>query len=71
MSQKNAEGPSWARTDWPQTANGELVSALDGNWGEIVVKAGAALGKKAAAEGAPRRALPMCCRRRATPSAPS
>jgi 2-oxoglutarate dehydrogenase E1 component len=51
-AQKNAEGPSWARTDWPQTANGELVSALDGNWGEIVVKAGAALGKKAAAEGA-------------------
>ena len=51
-SRKNAEGPSWARTDWPQTANGELVSALDGNWGEIVVKTGAALGKKAAAEGA-------------------
>lgn len=52
-AKKNAEGPSWARADWPQTANGELVSALDGNWGEIVVKAGAALGKKAAAEGAP------------------
>src|SRR3569623_1063259 len=50
---KNAEGPSWARADWPQTANGELVSALDGNWGEILVKTGAALGKKAAAEGAP------------------
>ena len=50
---KNAEGPSWARSDWPQTANGELVSALDGNWGEILVKTGAALGKKAAAEGAP------------------
>ena len=49
---KNAEGPSWARADWPQTANGELVSALDGNWGEILVKTGAALGKKAAAEGA-------------------
>jgi 2-oxoglutarate dehydrogenase E1 component len=52
-AKKNADGPSWARADWPQTANGELVSALDGNWGEIVVKAGAALGKKAAAEGAP------------------
>ena len=38
---KNAEGPSWARADWPQSANGELVSALDGNWGEITVKAGA------------------------------
>ena len=49
---KNAEGPSWARTDWPQTANGDLVSALDGNWGEILVKTGAAMGKKAAADGA-------------------
>ncbi len=27
-----ASGPSWARNDWPQIANGELVSALDGNW---------------------------------------
>ncbi|MEQ8746118.1 2-oxoglutarate dehydrogenase E1 component [Pyruvatibacter sp.] len=27
-----ATGPSWARTDWPQIANGELVSALDTNW---------------------------------------
>lgn len=49
----NAEGPSWQRQDWPQSANGELVSALDGNWGEIAVKTGAALTKKAAAEGAP------------------
>jgi 2-oxoglutarate dehydrogenase E1 component len=52
-AQKNAEGPSWARSDWPQPINGELVSALDGNWGELVVKSGAALGKKAAAEGGP------------------
>src|SRR3982751_7035432 len=52
-AKKNAEGPSWARADWPQVANGELVSALDGNWGEIVVTTGAALGKKAVAEGAP------------------
>jgi len=51
--EKSADGPSWARADWPQTANGELVSALDGNWGEIAVKAGAALGRKAAAEGTP------------------
>ncbi len=52
-ARKNAEGPSWARTDWPQQINGELVSALDGNWGELVVKTNAALGKKAAADGAP------------------
>jgi 2-oxoglutarate dehydrogenase E1 component len=44
----NAEGPSWQRSDWPQAANGELVSALDGNWGEISVKAEKALSKKAA-----------------------
>ena len=49
----NADGPSWGRSDWPQTANGDLVSALDGNWGEIVVKTGAALTKKAAETGAP------------------
>ncbi len=47
----NAEGPSWQRSDWPQTANGELVSALDGNWSEITVKTGAALARKAVGEG--------------------
>jgi 2-oxoglutarate dehydrogenase E1 component len=32
---KNASGPSWSRPSWPLQANGELVSALDGNWGLI------------------------------------
>jgi len=32
---KNAKGASWAKANWPITANGELVSALDGNWGLI------------------------------------
>jgi 2-oxoglutarate dehydrogenase E1 component len=50
---KNADGPTWARSDWPPVANGELVSALDGDWGDITVKTGVAMGKKAAAEGAP------------------
>jgi 2-oxoglutarate dehydrogenase E1 component len=27
-----AAKPSWARKDWPVVSNGELVSALDGNW---------------------------------------
>mgnify|MGYP002622295221 CR=1 FL=1 len=31
---KEAKGASWKRADWPPAANGELVSALDGNWGE-------------------------------------
>jgi len=32
---KEAEGPSWKRPGWPQTANGELVAALDGDWGPV------------------------------------
>ena len=32
---KNAKGASWARPSWPLQANGELVSALDGNWGLV------------------------------------
>jgi len=53
---KNADGPSWQRQDWPQPMNGELVSALDGNWGEfgkIATKAQAAVQKKAEAAGQP------------------
>src|SRR5262245_40451819 len=30
-----ARGPSWQHPDWPQLVNGELVSALDGNWVEV------------------------------------
>ncbi len=51
VAQQNAEGPSWGRKDWPQSANGELVSALDGNWGEIAVKTEKAVAKKAEAMG--------------------
>ncbi|KAA5602449.1 2-oxoglutarate dehydrogenase E1 component [Blastochloris sulfoviridis] len=29
---RSARGASWKRADWPVPANGELVSALDGNW---------------------------------------
>jgi 2-oxoglutarate dehydrogenase E1 component len=32
---KNAKGASWSRQSWPLQANGELVSALDGNWGLV------------------------------------
>jgi 2-oxoglutarate dehydrogenase E1 component len=31
----NARGASWERANWPLKANGELVSALDGDWGAI------------------------------------
>ncbi|PZQ51517.1 MAG: 2-oxoglutarate dehydrogenase E1 component [Rhodovulum sulfidophilum] len=29
----NAQGPSWARGDWPPVPNDELTAALDGQWG--------------------------------------
>lgn len=29
---KEVQGASWRRQDWPMHANGEMVSALDGNW---------------------------------------
>jgi 2-oxoglutarate dehydrogenase E1 component len=32
---QNAEGPSWARADWPPLPRGDLVAALDGDWGEV------------------------------------
>ena len=32
----NARGASWARPDWPPLPGGELVAALDGNWGEVL-----------------------------------
>ncbi|GLQ08354.1 2-oxoglutarate dehydrogenase subunit E1 [Devosia yakushimensis] len=50
-AQKSADGPSWGRKDWPQSANGELVSALDGNWGEVAIKTEKAIAKKAEAMG--------------------
>src|SRR5690606_26131874 len=37
---KEAKGASWKRSDWPVIANGELVSALDGNWGSAAAEAG-------------------------------
>ncbi len=32
---KNAEGPSWARDNWPLTPRDDLTSALDGNWATV------------------------------------
>jgi len=32
---KQAEGPSWKRPGWPAAENGELVAALDGDWGPV------------------------------------
>ncbi|MEM8689364.1 MAG: 2-oxoglutarate dehydrogenase E1 component [Pseudomonadota bacterium] len=30
-----AKGASWERADWPPAANGEMVSALDGDWAQV------------------------------------
>ncbi len=32
---KAAKGASWKKPNWPIVANGELVSALDGDWGTV------------------------------------
>ena len=46
--QKSARGASWAKPNWPIHANGELVSALDGNWGVVEKKVGEKIQAKAA-----------------------
>ena len=49
---KSAEGASWQRKNWPIAANGELISALDGNWGAVEKIVGDKLKGKADAKGA-------------------
>jgi 2-oxoglutarate dehydrogenase E1 component len=49
---KNAEGPSWARHNWPLTPRDELTSALDGDWLEVEKAVGTKLAAKAQAKGA-------------------
>ncbi len=50
--QKNAEGPSWGRDNWPLTPRDDLTSALDGNWATVEKAVGAKLVAKAQAKGA-------------------
>jgi 2-oxoglutarate dehydrogenase E1 component len=33
--EKSAHGPTWKKPNWPIIANGELVSALDGDWAVV------------------------------------
>src|ERR1700716_857370 len=49
---KKAEGPSWARDNWPLAPRDELTSALDGNWGPLERSIGARLAVKPQAKGA-------------------
>jgi 2-oxoglutarate dehydrogenase E1 component len=50
--QRNAEGPSWGRDNWPLTPRDELTSALDGNWVTVEKAVGAKLATRAQARGA-------------------
>ncbi len=36
---KEAQGPSWARADWPPAPNDDLTHALDGHWPEVAAEA--------------------------------
>ncbi|EJF85387.1 2-oxoglutarate dehydrogenase E1 component [Bartonella rattimassiliensis] len=44
---KNAEGATWQRDHWPLKANGELVSAIDGDWSSLERYLGDKLKEKA------------------------
>jgi 2-oxoglutarate dehydrogenase E1 component len=48
---KSAEGPSWARHNWPLAPRDELTSALDGNWAEVEKAVGTKIAAKAQAKG--------------------
>lgn len=48
---KNAEGASWKKPNWPIAANGELVSALDGDWAEVEKHVESKVNEKAAKGG--------------------
>ena len=48
--QREAEGPSWARTDWPPMPADDLTGALTGEWAEIDAKAAGTKIKDKAAE---------------------
>ena len=50
--EKNAHGPHWKAPNWPVAANGELVSALDGNWAVTEKQIAAKLEAKASGAGA-------------------
>ncbi|MCB8818988.1 2-oxoglutarate dehydrogenase E1 component [Microvirga rosea] len=48
---QNARGASWKKPNWPLAANGELISALDGNWAQVEKAVGDKIKAKAEAKG--------------------
>lgn len=49
---RNAQGASWKQANWPAPANGELVSALDGNWRDVEKAVGDKIRSKSFEKGA-------------------
>ena len=50
---QNARGASWKKPHWPVPMNGELVSALDGNWAVLEKTVGEKIKAKAEQKGTP------------------
>ena len=50
-AKREAEGPSWARTDWPPVPNDDLTAALDGQWPADTVAAADKIKAKAVQKG--------------------
>lgn len=50
--EQSARGASWAKPNWPIHANGDLVSALDGNWAQVEKVVGDKIKAKAQGKGA-------------------
>ncbi len=48
---KSAQGASWKKPNWPLRPDGDLVSALDGQWAETEKKLGEKIAAKAQAKG--------------------
>jgi 2-oxoglutarate dehydrogenase E1 component len=48
---KSAQGASWKKPNWPLWPDGDLVSALDGQWAETEKKLGDKIAAKAQAKG--------------------
>ncbi len=48
---KEARGATWKRSDWPLTAEGDLINAFDGNWGPVEKALGGKLKSKAEKQG--------------------
>ncbi|MBV1867227.1 MAG: 2-oxoglutarate dehydrogenase E1 component [Marinosulfonomonas sp.] len=50
-AKREAEGPSWARADWPPVPNDDLTAALDGQWPADTAAAGKKIKAKAVEKG--------------------